>query len=656
MVPGLRGASHLEVRLEGGPPGLVPLADPLTIRLPEELAPGRHLVELSPRGQDRALLLVAGSAIRPTRSVGGAEVVDGELVQTGPSLVDVVARPGRGRTLAGQLCPGDFLTGTAGVSVEVVSAKGPRLAGWSGGDGPVERLRGCRRIELAPEDRAGADGPVRVRLAVFEEGREVRWRGWQWLPEEASSQGPRRMSGQAPPPPPRLVVLYVMDALRADFVSHLGGPTGVSPVLDRIAREGATFRRHWATGPNTLAAVPDLFTGEVWVTEGAWRAAGASRPTLAEVYREAGYRTGLFSGNGYLTRHFGLARGFEHVSEAALFDVSSTGESGVNRSAERAHRAALAWLDTLPRDEPVFLHVQTIHPHNPYAPPPDLERRFTAGIPSDVPGDTATLRDIQRGRRSTSPADRARLRGLYAASLAYNDRELGRLLEALAERFPARETLLVVTSDHGDELFDHGGVLHGYTLYEELLHVPLIVRWPGTVLPGGPPEGCESPTDHLDLHATLLDAIGALDDQGAGGRTSSTGRSLLPLLTGGDDAFPERLLFAAAPGLPGGIHAVRDGGWKLIRVGGTQDRWVMGLGPGRSWEREYLFDLGTDPEEGHNLAGQGGVREQYLRARLRAWLAERRAAVGDAEPAPETPPEEMDEETRRRLRALGYVD
>lgn len=665
QAPWLARAGHLEVRIDGASPRLVPFADPLTIRLPEDLPPGRHLVELAPRGPDRLVLLVAGSAIRPhgsnDRSAGGAEIVDGDLAQTGPSLVDVVARPGPGRRLAGELCPGDFPAGTAGVSVEVVSAEGRRVAGWSGGGGPVDRLRGCRRIELLPEDRPEPDGPVRVRLAVTHEGREVRWRDWWWLPEEdpeeGSSGGPRGTTDAARSPAPRLVVLYVLDALRADFVGHLGGPEGISPVLDRLAREGATFRRHWATGPNTLAAVPDLFTGEVWVSEGAWRAAGASRPTLAEVYRAAGYRTGLVSGNGYLTRYFGLARGFEHVSEEALFDVSSPGGPAVNRSAERAHRAALGWLDTLPRDEAVFLHVQTIHPHNPYAPPPDLERRFTAGIPSDVPGDTATLKAIQRGQRSTSAADRARLRNLYAASLAYNDRELGRFLEALAERYPARETLLVVTSDHGDELFDHGGVLHGYTLYEELLHVPLVVRWPGTVLPGGPPEGFERPTDHLDLHATLLDAAGALGPPPApGGQAQSAGRSLLPLLTGRADALSDRLLFAAAPGVAGGIHAVRDGPWKLIRVAGSRDRWVMGTGRGRSWEREYLFDLAADPGERHNLAGKGGVREQWLRARLRAWLAERRAVARDAEPAPETFLEELDEETRRRLRALGYID
>lgn len=257
--------------------------------------------------------------------------------------------------------------------------------------------------------------------------------------------------------------------------------------------------------------------------------------------------------------------------------------------------------------------------------------------------------DVQRGRRATTAADRARLRGLYGASFAYNDQELGRFLEALAARYPPEETLLVVTSDHGDELFDHGGALHGYTLYEELLHVPLVVHWPGTVRAGaGGTGGVDSLIDHLDLHASLLAAAGAL------GWAGSEGRSLLPLLTGRADALPERLLFAAAPDLAGGGQAVRDGRWKLIRVAGTEERWSMGVGPGRSWDREYLFDVAADPGERRNLAGLGGVREEWLRARLRAWAAERGAAGDDGgEPASQPP---LDDETERRLRALGYVD
>jgi arylsulfatase A-like enzyme len=658
---GLAGAGHLEVRIDGGPPALVPAADPFTIRLPEGLAPGAHRVDLAFRRGAGAGLLVAGSAIRPGRSAGGARVEGGDLVQAGPSIVDVAARPGSGRTLAGELCPAGFLGGTGGAAVQLFDAEDRPIAEGGGAEGARTRLGdrsltrpwGCRRIELATGEEAG---PLRVRFTLPAEGREVRWRGWRWLPAPAAHVPPAELPAAGARPaeaeralaghgPPRLVVVYVLDALRADHLGHLGGPPGISPVIDRLAGEGATFRRHWSTAPNTLPAIRNLFTGEVWASNAAWRETGSARPTLAEVFRDAGWRTGLFSANGYLSTHFGLSRGFGHVSREALFDGLSS--DGVNRSAEEVHAAALDWLDGLAGptgEEPAFLYLQTVHPHNPYAPPPDLERRFTAGVPSEIAGDTATLKAIQRGSFVPTGADRERLRGLYAASVAYNDRELGRFLTALAHRVPPEETLLVVTSDHGEELFDHGGVLHGYTLYEELLHVPLVVRWPGTVKPAERTE----PTDALDLHATLVDLAGA------SGRTPASGRSLLPLLTGRQEDLPARLLFAAAPGVAGGIHAVRDGDWKLFRTAGTERSWAIGRGRAHSWRREYLFDLASDPGERRNLAGLGGPREAWLRARLAAWLAERRAAGGEAgEPAAEEP---LDQETERRLRALGYLD
>ena len=295
---------------------------------------------------------------------------------------------------------------------------------------------------------------------------------------------------------------------------------------------------------------------------------------------------------------------------------------------------------------------RSIHPHNPYAPPPGFARRFTAGIPSTIDGYTRTLLAIEKGRRATSPADRDRLRGLYAASLAYEDSELARLLGALRELYPLRETLLVLTADHGDELFDHGGVLHGFTLYEELLHIPLVVWAPGRVRPGETSEL----TDALDLHATLLDLLGPRP----GTAPRGPGRNLFPLLTGRASHLASRLHFAGAPNAAGGFAEVRDGRWKLIRVAGSRRGWGMGRGPGRTWSRDYLFDLATDPKESRNLAGTGGVEEQWLRARLRAWVHERklagRSAQGSRSSGGSGEGPALDEATRQQLEALGYVE
>lgn len=651
-----RGAprpAHVEVSVDDRPPLRVPVADPLLVPLPAGLAPGRHRVRIAVSGAGGRSISVAAGRVRGGSAGGAGRREEGALVQRAPSIVDVVAPPGPARRLTGELCRPASLRGGADFGLEVDSAAGAPLARWRPPAALLDRLRdrlgACRPIALSVP---AAHGPVRVRLAAHGNGPPGTWR-LAWTPAAAPGpEPPRDAPAVAGPPaaaaPPRLVVLYVMDALRADRVGALGGPDGVSPTYDRLAREGFLFRAHRSVAPNTLPSTRDLFTGRVFLTSRSWERVGTTLPTLAQVFRDAGYRTGLFTGNPYVSARFGLARGFEHVADDTFFDPQAgppESAAAVNRNAEQVQASALAWLRSLPAGERAFLYLHTLHPHNPYAPPAPFARRFTAGIPSRIDGTTKTLLAVEKGRRATSAADRERLRGLYTASFAYNDAELGRFVAALRRRVPAQDIFLVLTADHGDELFDHGGALHGYTLYEELLHIPLVVWSPGRVRPGS----TSATTDALDLHATLLDLLGRLPEPGKG-----PGRSLLPFLAGRSGPPASGLRFAGAPNTPGGFAMVRDGRWKLIRVAGTRRGWAMGRGPGRTWDRQYLFDLAADPGERRNLAGGDGVREQWLRSRLRTWVARHKAlGRGVAAPAQEPP---IDEETRRRLEALGYVD
>jgi hypothetical protein len=335
---------HVRVRVDRGPAFLVPFADPLPVRLPAGLARGRHLVELSPPGADAAPLVVLDAAVRPAAQGGAARIDGSDLVLEGPAMADRVAEPRAGWVLSGEVCPRGAFASTRELAVDV-TGEGERAIGrWSGGAGVLDRLRGCRRVELPPVPAAG---PVRVRFTAAEPGSAARWRGWRWRPEPAKTPPPAPMTEAPAPSPsrrPRLVVLYVMDALRADTVGHLGGPPGISPTIDRLAREGFTFRDHRSTAPNTLLSVRHLFTGRILVNTEDWRrlsvGGGAALPTLAEAFQAAGYRTGLFSANGYVSAHYGLARGFDHVSQEALFDVESPGPAPVNRSAERVHAAS----------------------------------------------------------------------------------------------------------------------------------------------------------------------------------------------------------------------------------------------------------------------------------------------------------------------------
>ena len=432
---------------------------------------------------------------------------------------------------------------------------------------------------------------------------------------------------------PRLVVVYVMDALRADFVGHLGGDPAATPTWDRLASEGWAATRHHSVAPNTMPSSKALFTGRLFAVGGGSKLKPHDGPTLAETFREAGYRTGLFSGNVHLSDAYGMDRGFDVAPKELLLDRHyAAGSTPHNDNAERVQAAALAWLASLPADADAFLYLHTIHPHNPYAPPRRERERFApraAGLGID--GETQTLFRIKQGHRDVSAAEIESLRGLYRGSLAYNDRVLTEFLAELARRFSPADTVLALTSDHGEELFDHGGVLHGYTLYEELLRIPLVLWGPGRFAP----RRIENATDTLDLHRALSSIAGGSP------ATSAATRS--------------ELQFAAASSLRGGIYSVQNERWKIVWAPRVPPGWGMGDGIGRGRDAELWFRLDRDPREVDNRVGDDEWEAEWLRGQLFAWIArETGENRGSANDSPESEPE-MDPETVKGLKALGYV-
>ncbi|HEY4572375.1 MAG TPA: sulfatase, partial [Thermoanaerobaculia bacterium] len=461
-----------------------------------------------------------------------------------------------------------------------------------------------------------------------------RWRGLGLAGKIPTASDPQSRETRQPP---KLIVIYVMDALRADRLGLLGGPADASPTCDRLAQEGMAFRAHRSVAPDTLPSTKALFTGRTFVEHGGWRLVPGDGKTLAELLHTAGYRTGLFSGNPHAGPAFGTDRGFEHVAGEVLFDNdyrSGPGKTGYNDNAARVQGAALAWLRSLPPGEKAFLYLHTIHPHNPYDPPEPFRSRFTAGTGSSLDGSTQTLLRIKARRIAASPADRKRLAGLYTASFAYNDAEIASFLKGIASWASPAETLVAVTADHGEELFEHGGVLHGYTLHEEMIRIPLILWAPGRLRPAA----VDTPTNTKDLTATLLEFAGVPPPQGA------EGRSLLRLDP--DDGAPH---LAAASNVKGGIYAAVSGHLKLVWAPRTGLKWGMGEGLGRSHDPEYLFDLQKDPGETVNLAGDGSFEAAWLRSRLLAWVLRGRTSPEGPEESP------VDRDTRERLRALGYA-
>ncbi|HEV7509778.1 MAG TPA: sulfatase [Thermoanaerobaculia bacterium] len=616
----------VNVQAGGRDLGVFPLKNPLEVSLPFSKLPlGRVLISLTFHTPQVA---VKGAAIREVSDGGDVRVVGSNVFQAGPSIADLVRPVMGGEALVGSFVPPESSHSGQRFELTVEREDGKAIQSFSWA--PRFWRRGRQRIALPV---GGREGFVRIRLRALGAGPEGRWEGLGLVGGTPPAKSPET-AALPKKEPPRLIVVYVMDALRADRLDCLGAKLGASVTCDRLAREGMLFRAHRSVAPNTLPSTKELFTGTAFVERGGWKLTAEDGPTLAEEFRAAGYHTGLFSGNPHISAAFGTDRGFEHAAPEVLID--SYAGVGYNDNAARVHAAALAWLHSLPPGSKAFLYLHTIHPHNPYDPPEPFRSRFTAGIASTADGSTDTLTAVKQRKVEASPADRQRLAGLYTGSFAYDDAELGKLLVGLAAWAPPAETLVAVTADHGEELFDHGGVLHGYTLYEEMMRIPLILWAPERLRPAA----VEAPTNTLDLHVTLLELAGLHPSARA------EGHSLL--LGGARDSREPRL--ASASSLKGGIFSASNGRFKVVLAPRTGLDWGQGEGLGRSRDPEYLFDLTKDPGEAVNLAGTGGFEAAWLRSRLMAWIARGRMPAKGSGEGP------VDRETQEKLRALGYAN
>ena len=374
---------------------------------------------------------------------------------------------------------------------------------------------------------------------------------------------------------PRNMIVFLMDTLRADHVGPLGHARGTTPNLDAIARDALVFSQANSTSSWTKASVASLMTSRLpslHGVEGYPDRLRDSEVTLARVFSEAGYRTCAVGYNTWVFNpKFNLGSGFQDVFE--VFDQSR--EGGARADAVVAE--ALDWILRAP-EKPFLLYVHTIDPHEPYVPDAQYRARFVEPYAGELTGRLeGPGRHTPRKKKDVSEADLAFLRSLYDAEIAFADAMLGQLAQRLAELGLWDETTLVFTSDHGEEFLDHGSWSHGGTLYQEQLHVPLVLKPPASA--GVEARRCELPVSLLDVAPTLCE-LARLPL-----RPSFTGRSLLQVYRGSAAAHP-----IVAELRREGQHqvSVRDGDRKYIRT----------LLPR---PREELYDLALDPHETRNF-------------------------------------------------------
>ncbi|MBW1687658.1 MAG: sulfatase-like hydrolase/transferase [Deltaproteobacteria bacterium] len=426
---------------------------------------------------------VGDQPARPPTRGGGAEA---ELLQIDARPIDFYQWLPSGSVLLGEL-PSDVSPDD--VRVSVTSSERQEVLEL------VSNSAGVWRADLG----GFGDALVRLRLENRSEG-PLSWGRLRIAGIET------RVAPLLPPPPGagrqvQNFLVYVVDALRADHLSVYGYERPTSPHLAEFARAGAVFLQAYSAGPNTGTSIPSLLTSLVpsEVVGRLHRSEEAVSHTVAELFFDAGFETAGFEANLLLRKYMGYGRGFE------TFKVFSRKVDGVGASitATELHEHVVEWLEK-PRERPFFLFVQSMDVHHPYDPPAPFRGRFGSGdgeappeltyLPEDMSPSVAEF--YQQMVRSLEPQ-------YYDDGIAYADHELGLLLAALTDLGLRDSTAIIITADHGESLGEGGRFLHGLSLNEEQVHVPLLVSVPWLREP-------------LRVHSLVSHAAGPGGHSGAG--------------------------------------------------------------------------------------------------------------------------------------------
>ena len=435
----------------------------------------------------------------------------------------------------------------------------------------------------------------------------------------------------APSSLPQNVVLVLIDTMRADHLQPYNTSTRVkTPAVAALAAQGAVFEAAQSPENWTKPAVASVLTGLYPASHGTKTGdAKLSDKALliGEVLREAGYKTASFLANGYVSDKFGFNQGWDNYTNYIREKRSSNAES--------VYRDAAKWIEEH-RKQPFFAYIQTIDPHVPYDPPQDLISLCHPEPYHGVVNPRSTADQLGKAKLvppklSLTDADRKYLEALYDGEVTYHDTYLGGFIERLKRLGLYDKTLIVVTADHGEEFFDHQSYGHGHSLYQELIHVPWIVRYPGAL-----PRRIPGTVSTVDIAPTVLSSVGVP----------------IPAVMEGIDRMPQ-ILGGSTPALSAAVsdflddrRAVRAGRWKLV---------LRGLTP-------TLFDLDKDPEELTELdLAEHPVALRYCRILLGQFLgALDRGDWLNANPpgrSVELQGDEavIDDATAAGLRALGYA-
>jgi arylsulfatase A-like enzyme len=416
------------------------------------------------------------------------------------------------------------------------------------------------------------------------------------------------------------IVLITLDASRPDRFSCYGYDRPTTPNIDRLGEESLVFTNVFALSPNTRISVPTMITGFSYLNHQVTEddsTLGDEATTLAEYLQEAGYRTACFSANPNNSRAIGDDQGYDE-----FFELWTEVPRTVSKKAEFLTERALEWLAGFDDAQPLHLQLHFIPPHAPYEPAPEFDLFTDPAYDGWCDGTPNTLRTIDKAIRRVNDADLAQITALYDGNLRAVDASVARVLDALKSRERWQDTVVLVTSDHGEAFFEHRRMLHNNTVYDEMLRVPFILRLPG----GRHPDGLDlnRPATLADIVPTLL-ATASLQPS-----TTLDGADLLQ-----PRAATDAHILVARTAYYYPLRALRTPRWKLVLTTSGQAR---------------LYDLAFDPGEHQNvgfenlptLVGLGQLLTQRLMAQ---------PSIAGTRSTTDAPLADQE-----MLKALGYVE
>ncbi len=435
------------------------------------------------------------------------------------------------------------------------------------------------------------------------------------------------------------VILISIDTLRADHLGCYGYERETSPSIDELASDGVTFLNTYAPSPWTLPSHMSLLTSLYGVHhQVAYEddSMDPSIPTLADILRMNHFYCAALAGGGFVSAKYGFSKGFNSYSD----------EGGVLRqdSAEHLYHVTLRWLER-EKDKGFFLFLHTFQPHSPYACPHPYKSMF---LRKDARWRHIDLMGYLGGMpgifKELDEDDRQNIIDLYDGEIRYTDEKfIGPLIATLKDFGLYDRTMIIFTSDHGEEFFEHHGWGHGHSLYDESLKVPLIIKFPESRFKG---QKISDTVSLVDIFPTVLEEI-AIDTS----RLEMDGRSLIPLIAGKEKG--DRIFWAdvaaniLASRLPQRI-AMNQGKEKLIlnKAFRPEDLEFFVYPPPVLGPVE-LYDLEMDPEEKKNIADE--------RVDLANRIIQRIDQIKEAAGKRNTRKLAFDEELKKQLKALGYI-